>query len=173
MKSRRRRNHFRGNDESFPRAMSCIIRVLLPIALLLVTAHRLPAPIQEVPEAPTSAPRLKPHPLPTASPKRANPARFAGSWTGKMKIGNGGDFDITLVVNPEATSLTQRSKRVGQPAQQHVHPTTASGHTLLWRGGQLDNVAWTLTPNPDGQTASAITNTGGIENTAVFRKVAP
>jgi hypothetical protein len=162
----------RGNNESFPRAMSCIIRVLLPIALLHVTAHRLPAPIQEVPEAPTSAPRLKSHPLPTASPKRADPARFAGSWTGKMKIGTV-DFDITLVVNPEATSLTQRSKRVGQPAQQHVHPTTASGRTLFWRGGQLDNVAWTLIPNPDGQTASATTKTAGIENTAIFRKVSP
>jgi hypothetical protein len=152
--------------------MSCIIRVWLPIALLLVAAHRLPAPIQEAPEAPTPTPQLRPHPLPSTTPKRADPVRFAGSWTGKMKIGNR-DFDITLVVNPEATSLTQRSKRVGQPAQQHVHPTTASGRTLLWRGGQLDNVAWTLTLNPDGQTASATTKMGGIENTAVFRKVAP
>jgi hypothetical protein len=172
MKSRRRRNDG-GNKESYPTAMTCIIRVLLPIALLLVTAHRLPAPIQEVPEAPTSAPGLKPHPLPSTTPKLADPARFAGTWTGKMKIGNGGDFDITLVINPEATSLTQRSKRGGQPAQQHVHSTTVSGRTLLWRGGQLDNVAWTLTPNPDGQTASATTKTAGIENTAIFRKVSP
>lgn len=36
--------------------MSCIIRVWLPIALLLITAQRLPAPISEVDEKATPAP---------------------------------------------------------------------------------------------------------------------
>jgi hypothetical protein len=38
--------------------MSRIIRLFLPIALLLITAHRLPAPIQEIPE-PTPASKAK------------------------------------------------------------------------------------------------------------------
>ena len=143
----------------------------LAVALLLISAHRLPAPISEEPQ-PTPARPSRTHPPPSATPKRADPARFAGTWSGKIKIGNA-DFDITLVVNHDATSLTQRSKRVGQAAQQHAHSTTASSDTLSWRGGQLDNVAWRLTPNPDGRTASAVTKTAGIENTAIFSKVSP
>jgi hypothetical protein len=85
-----------------------------------------------------------------------------------MKIGSV-DYDITLMVNPEVTSLMQESKRAGQPAQQHAHLTTVSGRTLSWRGGDLNNVAWTLTPNPDDQTALATTRTGDVENTAIFR----
>jgi hypothetical protein len=37
---------------------------LLVAALLLVTAHRLPAPIQEVPESPTPAPEQSANPKP-------------------------------------------------------------------------------------------------------------
>ena len=45
MKLSRRRND--GGNKSSSRAMRCIIRVLLPITLLLITAHRVPAPIVE------------------------------------------------------------------------------------------------------------------------------
>lgn len=97
----------------------------------------------------------------------AGPARFAGSWTGTIKIGNEGDYDVTLVVDSEATSLTQKTSR----SPQHVHSTTISGGTLLWRGGDLNNVAWTLTPKPDGLTALATTKgAAGVENTAIFRR---
>ena len=94
------------------------------------------------------------------------PAHFAGTWAGTIKIGNQGNFEVTLVVDPEATSLTQQTNR----SPQHVHPTTVSGRRLSWRGGDLNNVAWTLTPEPDGQTALATTRMdAGVENTAVFR----
>ena len=70
--------------------MNCIIRVLLPIALLLVTAHRLPAPISERPEAtPTPKPKAKRQAaesspkLSTTSKSVATPkVSFAGTWTG-------------------------------------------------------------------------------------------
>jgi len=45
--------------------------LLLVLTLLLVTAHRLPAPIQEVPESPTPVPEqsAKPKPKRTIKPK--------------------------------------------------------------------------------------------------------
>jgi hypothetical protein len=69
--------------------MSCIIRVWLPIALLLVTAHRLPAPISEIPETtPTPKPKreviskTKPKPEESLKPKASPSLSFAGTWTG-------------------------------------------------------------------------------------------
>jgi F5/8 type C domain-containing protein len=51
--------------------MNAVTRCLVIAALLLVTAHRLPAPIQEVPETPTPVPKqsAKPKPKPTIKPK--------------------------------------------------------------------------------------------------------
>jgi serine/threonine protein kinase len=105
---------------------------------------------------------------PSAQPPPAQATRFAGTWTGRIKIGNQGEFDVTLVVNSEATSLTQTTNRSAHP--QHVHPTTVTGRTLLWRGGNLNDIAWTLTPNADDQTALATTKVGGVANTAIFRR---
>ena len=86
-----RRSNDRNNRESFPRAMSCIIRVLLPVALLLITAHRLPAPISEETAAtPKPQPKReatpKPKPKPEATPKpKPTPNRsFVGNWTGSI-----------------------------------------------------------------------------------------
>jgi hypothetical protein len=143
----------------------------LVAALLLVTAHRLPAPIQEVPESPTPTPtpalQLQSNPPSSATQERADPARFAGTWAGRIKVGKNGDFHVTLAVNSDATSLTQDSKRLGEL----THPTAVNGRTLSWRGGKFNNVAWTLTPNSDGQTALAATKIGGVENTAIFKRV--
>jgi serine/threonine protein kinase len=105
-----------------------------------------------------------------AQPLPAQAARFAGAWAGKMKIGTI-EYDITLRINPEATSLLQESKAAGQPAQHHTHLTTVSENTLLWRGGDFNNVEWTLAPNADNQTALATTKTGGTVNTAIFRRM--
>jgi hypothetical protein len=45
--------------------------LVLTVALLLMTTHRLPAPISEVPESPTPAPEqsAKPKPKRTSNPK--------------------------------------------------------------------------------------------------------
>ena len=45
--------------------------ILFAAAFLLITAHRLPAPITEVPETPTPTPTLTPTPTPTPTPKPA------------------------------------------------------------------------------------------------------
>jgi hypothetical protein len=45
------------------------VRLSLVVAVLLITAHRLPAPIQEIPESPTPAPEQSPKSeSPTSSP---------------------------------------------------------------------------------------------------------
>ena len=147
--------------------------IVIVIILLVISAPRLPAPIQEIPDTPTPTPtpQSQTSPLPSTTPERADPARFAGTWAGRIKIAKAGDFDITLVVNPEATSLLQKSTRLGEQVHQNTHPTTVSGRTLSWLGGQTNNIAWTLTPNPDGQTALATTKMAtGVENTAIFQR---
>jgi hypothetical protein len=158
--------------------MDTVGRTYLVCALFLTTVHRLPAPIQEVPDTPTPTPaptsQSQPSSLPSDVPGRPDPARFAGTWTGKIKIGKGADVDITLVVNPEANSLTQKSTRLGERVHETSHPTAISGDTLSWQGGQTNNIAWRLTPNPDGQTALATTKGAtGVENTAIFQRVQP
>jgi hypothetical protein len=145
------------------------LRVPLSLALLLVGVQRAPAPIQEVSESPTPTPALQvqPNPTPSTKQERANPASFSGTWAGRIKVGTGGEVHVTLAVNSDATSLTQDSKRMGEL----THPTAVNGHTLSWLAGKLNNVAWTLTPNPDGQTAMAGTKMGGITNTAIFKRL--
>src|SRR5947207_13310154 len=81
--------------------MKGTLALFLTFGLFLTTAHRLPAPIQEVPESPTPAPEqsakpkpkrtTKPKPKPEASESATNPAgqqpsaqqsRFADKWEG-------------------------------------------------------------------------------------------
>lgn len=156
--------------------MNLTPRLLLIGALLVITAHRLPAPIQEIPDTPTPTPtptaQSQSNALPAMTTERADPAQFAGTWTGKIKIGSAAESDVTLMVNSEATSLTQVLKRLSERVHETTHPTTISGHMLSWRGGQMGNVAWTLTPNPDDRTAVATTKMGaGVENTAILQRV--
>jgi serine/threonine protein kinase len=132
----------------------------------VVTTQSSPTEPKSLPK--TSAPPAVAAPAASLPEQPTVPAHFAGAWTGRIKIGNEGDFDVTLAVNSSATSLAQKTDR----SAEHVHPTAVSGNTLSWRGGNLNNVAWTLTPEPDGQTALATARMGtGIENTAVFRRM--
>lgn len=132
---------------------------LLVLGFLLTTAHRCPAPIQEVPETPTPAATVTPTvvpakqsvatPTPIVAPSTVGPVLFAGSWNGKIKFGKGGEVDFTLVVNAKATSLKQTSRKFGEL----THPTTLSGDTLSWNAGHLNEAQWTLVPTADGRTA--------------------
>jgi hypothetical protein len=149
-----------------------IIRTILAGSLfLLLSTQRSPAPIEE--ETPSPSPT--PTPAQSASPSatavsplsRQEAARFAGTWTGKIKFGRFGDVDFTLVINPEATSLIQKS-RFGELA----HPTSIKAGALLWGAGEKSDHAWTLTPNPNGQTAlTTLTLPSGVVSTAIFQRV--
>jgi hypothetical protein len=96
----------------------------LVAALLLITAHRLPAPISETPESPTPAPEqsekpkpkrtTKPKPKPEASESATNPARqqpsskqsrFAGVWAGTMSTIPYGSLPAVVTVDPTETAM--------------------------------------------------------------------
>jgi hypothetical protein len=107
MKLCARRND-EGNKESSPREMSCIIRVLLAIVLLLVTAHRLPAPISEIPESPTPSPEqsAKPKPKRTIRPRvtTENPESSTGSTAPSTQKEHAGTpkIEVTLAKDEDS-----------------------------------------------------------------------
>jgi len=172
MKFCARRND-EGNKESSPREMSYLIRVLLLVGLLLVTAHRLPAAISEVQETPTptativptAAPTQHPTATPIAGPDSTGAARFAGTWTGKINMEKIGDVEVTLVINADATSLTQSSKLATD-----VRAVSSTGDSLAWHTGVKNKIAWTLKLNPGGETATATRNFSGMTTTATFKR---
>lgn len=138
--------------------------------LLLLSTQRSPAPIEEETPSPTPTPAQSASPSATAvSPlPRQEAARFAGTWTGKIKFGgNMAEVEYTLIVNPEATSMIQRSQRFGENAR----PTTVNAGTLSWTAGVRDGNLWTLTPNPDGHSALVkVKPAAGAEGTAIFQR---
>lgn len=128
--------------------MNAILRLFCTAAILLF-AHHSPAPIQE-------------------SLSKQDAARFAGTWTGRIKFGGNVDaVEFTLVINPEATSMIQTSRRFGEL----THPTTVNAGVLSWIAGPRNGNVWTLTPNPDGQTAVVkVKPVAGGEGSATFQR---
>src|SRR4030095_9830762 len=154
--------------------MHTLPRFRLVCCVLLITTQRLPAPIVEPEEKPSPAPeqseapkpktkrptksaatseeqapakteaRAKPAP-PPASP---GPARFAGTWTGKINQGLLGQVRTTVTIDPTATSI-ELSRNLGGSSKR----LTINGNTASWKSGAVGEIAWTLTPNSDGQTA--------------------
>lgn len=160
--------------------------VLLAVALLLVTAHRLPAPISEIPENPTPAPEEQSKPKKTRSKSKTvefepntesarkpsspstvqGPARFAGTWTGTINQGVLGETEVTLIVNASATSVQENSK-VGA----FTRDATASGNTMTWVAGWLNEITWAFTPAADGKTAAVTSKSGmGVHGASTFRR---
>ncbi len=146
------------------------LALLLTVALLLITAHRLPAPIQEVPESPTPVPteqpkpkkvqskskstepetKIKSAPKPAATPALQGPARFAGTWNGKIfRSGSGNTDNVTVQVNATATSATVSNFVPGPQTGR----TTINGDTMTWNWMLAK---WTMTINRDGQTAQIV-----------------
>lgn len=96
----------------------------LVAAFFLITAHRLPAPIQETPESPTPAPEQseKAKPKRTTKPKvkseasepatnsakqqpSAKQSRFAGVWVGTMPTIPYGSLPAVVTVDPTETAM--------------------------------------------------------------------
>jgi hypothetical protein len=169
----------------------------LTIALLIITAHRLPAPILETQESPTPKPeqsakpkakrtikskanegsesstkRQTPSPQPQsqATPQR-NP--FDGTWSGT--INNApfvGTAEDTFVISASGTSVIDKLGKLSPKLFQ----TTYDGSTIKWTNSTCID---TLTPNPDGKTALVTINCTGVfgigayNTSTVFRKVSP
>jgi hypothetical protein len=163
----------------------------LVAALLLVTAHRLPAPISEIPESPTPAPEqsAKPKPKRTIKPKaesenserstkRQTPSptpsiqpRFAGTWNGTLNRGLLGNVNYTLIVNAAGTLVKEICSSCDNTAPEH--PAHWDGFTITWRGGALNEVACALTPDNEGKTAR-VTMKGFFANgDSVFHRTSP
>lgn len=143
--------------------------ILAGSLLLLLSAERSPAPIAE--ETPSPTPTASSTAASSAAANqlsRQDAARFAGTWTGKIKFGGfAAEVEYTLVINSEATSLILKSQRTGENAR----PTTVNNGTLSWTTGVRDSNAWTLTPNPDGHTALVkVKPSAGADGTATFQR---
>ena len=174
--------------------------LLLTVALLLATAHRLPAPIQEVPENPTPASEqsAKPKPKRTIKPKVTNESSesstkrqtpsptpqskaatqrklFDGTWRGIIPIGLQGNVELTIQISGDGKVLTT-NPHFGDWRRTLI--PTCDGHTMTWKTTAIQN--WTLTPNSDGQTAVVTGNDPGslfgilaFNSSAIFRKASP
>ena len=166
------------------RGRSCL---LLGAVLLLATAHRLPAPIQEVPESPTPVPTVaataKPKPKPSPKPKAKAEAsesapspskrpvgpktsRFAGKWVGTMPQVPWGNVATELIV--DETGTTMQWQESGK--QKGTEKTRLSGDTLQATFPVGVAATWSLTPQPDGATARVRLQAFMNNQTAIFHR---
>lgn len=140
----------------------------LAAAVLLLTTHRLPAPISEVPQAtptPASAPTASKNP-PAASVQsptsRSRTGRFAGTWTGIVPFkdpfaNGGGNQQCDFIINDEENSLTIR---VSKPGTGSYRTATTRllviGDTATGKGGLFKHMNCMLTLTGDGSTATVV-----------------
>lgn len=166
----------------------------IAIAILVTSAHRLPAPIQEVPESPTPAPeqstKTKPRRIitlknagkssesstkrPTSSPQpksQSTPTqpRFAGTWAGIINCGILGNIEHTLVVDSTQTSM--KVWQTQNPAEHSSGSPHITGDTIIADHGW--GRVWSVTPYADGQTARVRFQAFLLDSSAVFRRTSP
>jgi hypothetical protein len=165
---------------------------LIVATLILVTAHRLLAPIQEVPESPTPAPKIepietprapkakpKPKPKSEASASPTNPAkqspsskqsRFAGTWVGTIPAFPTGAQDTILTVDSKETTMTHLWVGHGPT---NVAKAEIVGDTM--RVTFHTNVAFifSITPMPDGVTANVRLQAFLNDGRAMFQRKSP
>jgi hypothetical protein len=159
----------------------------LTLALLLMTADRLPAPIQEVQESPSPAPEQSAKPKPkritesktnhastsshaasTSAPARSK--KFAGAWTGIMQTFPAGNQTTQIVINSAETIMT-----VSWFGQTNSAKAQLNGDSLQATFPppplQPQSHNWSITPQPDGVSASVHFQCFMNDFTAVFRRV--
>jgi hypothetical protein len=172
------------------------LRFILVLLSILLIARRSPAPIVEPEEKPTPAPQelvSQRKPKHSAKPKlnaeeseapskrhesapaqrtkvqkpAENKSRCAGVWTGMLNFGILGNADETLTINSTGTVVVENNQ-FGSA----THPATWDGATVRFQSGALNEIAFTLAPNADGQTAVVTANSLFIANPgAAFRKI--
>ena len=156
--------------------MNLTVRLTLSFAILLITAHRLPAPISEAPETTPSPqpnreviPRPKPKPKAIAKP-RATPSRsFAGTWSGStVNSSSDGEkansnYYVIRISDDEKTVLINWSLSGETMSGSDLQASCIRvGGTLTWNLTQIgETPTWlctdTLRMNANG-TASFIRN---------------
>jgi hypothetical protein len=167
--------------------------ILLSTVAFLIAAHDLPAPIVEE-EKPTPAPEQSAAPKPKAKrqtkpaatseeqapaktearaktappPAALGPARFAGTWTGKINQGVLGHVRTNLTIDATATSI-ELSHNLGGGSKR----LAVSGNSASWKSGAVGEIAWTLSPNSDGQTAQVTMKGLLLSDTTTFRRGQP
>jgi hypothetical protein len=164
--------------------MNAVIRCLVVAGLLVVSAHRLPAPIQEIPESPTPAAEQSPKTKrASAKPKSTPPAtettksaikqtmgaktsRFAGTWVGTMPEVPWGNVATELIV--DETGTTMQWQESGK--QKGTEKARLSGDTLQATFQVGVAAIWSLTPQPDGVTARVRLQAFMNDQTAVFHR---
>jgi hypothetical protein len=155
-----------------------IFLILCPLALLL-TAHRLPAPISDVPGSPTPAPEQSPKPKAKniAKPKVASESSqsetkrnvFDGTWVGTQNQGSLGDIQLTQVISGSGAVVRSTSK-LGA----FTWNATCDGKTMQWSvKTKYGSGVRTFTPNPDGKTALMTFESGAFHSSATFYKTSP
>ena len=160
----------------------------LSLITLVLTAHRLPAPIiEEERSTPAPAPQQSEAPKPKHSPRpttteqsssptetRAKPApasasqgpaRFAGTWTGKVNQGLLGHVATSFTIDSSANSV-ELSHNLGGGTKR----ATITGNSISWKSGVAGEVTWMLTPNSDGQTAQVNMKGTVLSDTTTFRR---
>jgi hypothetical protein len=171
----------------------------LVAATLLITAHRLPAPISEIPESPTPAPKqsARPKPKRTIKPKitnensesstkvktsspapqsKATPQRnlLDGTWSGKLN-----DIQFTAAISGSATIVRETSTD-----GTFTWNATYDGRTMRWNWHRplLSGASTATVIDSNGKTALVTSTSGGAplllgagahNTSAVFYKISP
>jgi len=166
--------HSTSGQDRFLRRTFCFLFI---IALLVITAHRLPAPIQEVPESPTPAATI----TPTANPKAeanesaasspsSTPIKFAGTWKGTIPAFPTGPQETVLTIDRKETTMLHTW--TGHPPSE-VAKAKIDGDTIRATfGNGATSYSFAVTPMPDGVTASVHMQAIMNDFTAVFRRTA-
>lgn len=168
----------------------------LTAALLLTTAHRVPAPISEESPRPVPEQSAKPkqnravRPKSTSqnsesSSKQQTPApppksqatptqpRFAGTWNGIMDCGAYGIIEHTMTIDAQNSMTVWQTKN---PPVRMSGPAQISGGTVVLA---YSGCYWALTPDPDGKTGLAKCGCGGFlgigawNGSAIFHRTSP
>jgi hypothetical protein len=159
----------------------------LTIALLLITAHRLPAPISEVQESPTPAPERAAKPKAKRAPEsktdhattsRAAPSpaqvrskKFAGTWSGIMQTFPAGNQTTQIVIDSTEKTMTVSWFGKTDTVKAQLNGDSLEA-TFPPPALQPQSHRWSVTPQPDGVSARVHFQCFMNDFTAVFRKVA-
>jgi hypothetical protein len=173
-------------------------RFLLGFAFIVVTAHRLPAPISEIPESPTPAPQESAQPKTkrtkarVTSEESGNQPREDESTKEHVSVRSHATKTTTIPAQPKfagtwSGSITEfvwgtfdltlivNTSGTSVTSKSKFgttgHATTCDGQTVKWREGVFNEVVWTFTPNSDGQTAAVTANSPlGIHSSTALRR---